>query len=240
MGIRNYHKEMEKIIEELAARGEKPRLLLHSCCAPCSTTCLERLAPYFQLVIYYYNPNIDREEEFMRRAREQQALLAQMALYDETEFIIGQYEKEVFYKACRGLEKEPEGGARCEVCFRLRLTEAANMALAQDCPYLTTTLTLSPLKNAALLNAIGEEVAGERGLRWLPTDFKKKNGYLRSLELSKAFDLYRQDYCGCIFSKTEREKQKAESREGKEPESFVNCTISKGEEGLQPLHKDVQ
>lgn len=201
---RNYQLDMEKV---LAGLTKRPRLLLHVCCAPCSTAVLERLAPYFDITAYYDNPNIDTGEEYERRKREEERF-AEAAGFARVE--AAPYEPEAFYLAARGLEKEKEGGARCEKCFILRLSRAARYAAQNGYDFFTTSLTISPLKNAALLNRIGEEAGQKHGVRFLPSDFKKKNGYRRSVELSKQFGLYRQDYCGCVYSKMERERQKKE------------------------------
>lgn len=207
MNQRNFQKELDKILENMVKNGQEgSRLLLHSCCAPCSSYCLEYLSKYFEITVFYYNPNITLEPEYRHRVEEQKRLIA---AYNEEgvrfpiSVIEGDYEPAVFLEAVKGLEKEPEGGARCEKCFRLRLQKTAELAKKEGVDYFTTTLTISPLKNAPLLNAIGEEMAKEVGVSWLPTDFKKKNGYKRSVELSAQYDLYRQDYCGCAFSKAE-------------------------------------
>ena len=207
MNQRNFQKELDKILENMVKNGQEgTRLLLHSCCAPCSSYCLEYLSKYFEITVFYYNPNITLEPEYRHRVEEQKRLIA--ALNEEgvsypISVIEGDYEPALFLEAVKGLEREPEGGARCEKCFRLRLSKTAELAKELGTDYFTTTLTISPLKNAPLLNAIGEEMAGEVGIKWLPTDFKKKNGYKRSVELSAQYGLYRQDYCGCAFSKAE-------------------------------------
>ena len=188
---------MEKIISEHKNSEIKPTLLMHSCCAPCSSACLERVKDFFDITVYYYNPNIDSAEEFFKRANEQKRLCAAL----NVKAIVEPYIAEEFFGVTKGLEKEPEGGARCEKCFYLRLKKTAETAKAQGFNYFTTTLTLSPLKNAALLNETGERVSVETGVSWLPSDFKKRGGYQRSIELSKEYGLYRQNYCGCIFSK---------------------------------------
>ncbi len=200
MNNRNYQRELDRLLAELPDK-EPPRLFLHSCCAPCSSYVLEYLAQYFRITVFYYNPNIAPEEEYRMRAAEQQRLIRSMPLPNPVDFLEGEFRPEVFYSAVRGLEKEPEGGERCRVCFRLRLLETARMAEEAGSDYFATTLTISPLKNARLINEIGEELAGERRVKWLPSDFKKKNGFLRSGELSRAYGLYRQDYCGCAFSR---------------------------------------
>lgn len=201
---RNYQKELERIIASIP-EGNVPTLLLHSCCAPCSSYVLEYLSDYFAVTVLYYNPNIYPEEEFRHRADEQKRLIETLPSKHPISFIEGRFDSREFYDAVRGLEHIPEGGERCHACFRLRLEETARIAAENEFDYFTTTLTISPLKNAAALNKIGEETASHFGIAWLPSDFKKKNGYKRSVELSSEYGLYRQDYCGCVFSKKERE-----------------------------------
>lgn len=206
MNPRNYQKELEKIIEELKEQRRVPRLLLHSCCAPCSSYVLEYLSNYFEITVYYYNPNIYPPSEYQKRVEEQQRLIDSMNLVHPVFMEAGAYEPDEFYRTIQGYEKEPEGGERCFRCYELRLQEAAKVALAGRFDYFTTTLSISPLKNAAKLNEIGEKLAKEYRVSYLPSDFKKKNGYKRSVELSAEYGLYRQDYCGCVYSKREREK----------------------------------
>ena len=201
----NYQKKMEAVIAGEQARGRVTSLLLHSCCAPCSSYCLESLSEYFHITVFYYNPNIYPKEEYGKRVEEQQRLIAQLPVKYPVRFLAGDYEKERFYEAVRGLEGEREGGERCVRCFALRLREAAKTAAKLGMDYMTTTLSISPLKNAETLNEIGERAAQEYGVRYLNSDFKKKNGYKRSVELSAEYGLYRQDYCGCVFSMRERE-----------------------------------
>ena len=203
-GNARYQKELDGILQELEKTRETPRLLLHSCCAPCSSYVLEYLSPYFEIVDFFYNPNIGPEEEYRYRAEELRRLIGRMPLQNPVTFVEGRYDPERFYAETAGLEQEPEGGERCRKCFRLRLSEAAEEALRRDCAYFTTTLTISPLKNAGVLNEIGKEIAEKTGVAFLPSDFKKRNGFKRSTELSKEYDLYRQSYCGCVFSKQER------------------------------------
>lgn len=193
----NYDKETDKIIAEFQNADKTPTLLMHACCAPCSSACIMRTNEFFDITVYYYNPNIDSEEEFIRRAKEQERLCAEL----NVKSVIEKYNADEFYDVVKGFESEPEGGARCEKCFYLRLKKTAEKAKAQGFKFFTTTLTLSPLKNAALLNEIGSSVAKETGVKFLPSDFKKKGGYQKSIELSKQYSLYRQNYCGCIFSK---------------------------------------
>ena len=203
----NYQKELDKVIEVLQRQGRVPRLLLHSCCAPCSSYVLEYLSRYFEITVFYYNPNIYPPEEFGKRVEEQKRLIAQLSAEHPISFLDGPYEPERFYEMARGLEQLPEGGARCFKCYRLRLTETAEMARAGKYDYFTTTLSISPLKNAEKLNEIGGQLAKDYGVDYLYSDFKKRNGYKRSTELSREYGLYRQDYCGCVFSMRERRAQ---------------------------------
>ena len=203
----NYQKELDKVIEVLQRQGRVPRLLLHSCCAPCSSYVLEYLSLYFEITVFYYNPNIYPPEEFGKRVEEQKRLIAQLPAEHPISFLDGPYEPERFYEMAKGLEQVPEGGARCFKCYRLRLTETAEMARAGKYDYFTTTLSISPLKNAEKLNEIGGQLAKDYGVDYLYSDFKKRNGYKRSTELSREYGLYRQDYCGCVFSMRERRAQ---------------------------------
>lgn len=211
---RNFQKELEKIIEENKKNGVVPSLLLHSCCAPCSSYCLEYLSQYFKITVLYYNPNLFPAGEYERRVSEQKKLVSALPTKYPVTLVEMKGEPEEFYSAVKGLEHIREGGERCFACFRLRLERAARYAKENGFDFFTTTLTISPLKNAQKLNEIGEAVGEKFGVRHLPSDFKKKNGYKRSVELSKVYGLYRQDYCGCVFSKREREeaeKAKGES-----------------------------
>lgn len=201
MNKRNYQRELDQIIEKIRKEEEAPTLLLHSCCAPCSSYVLEYLAEYFQITVFYYNPNIYPDEEYEKRVKEQQRFIKSLPVRYPVAFIEGEFEKDKFYEAVKGLEKEKEGGERCFVCYRLRLEKTAELAAKLNMDYFTSTLTISPLKNAEKLNEIGEQLAGQYDAAWLPSDFKKKNGYKRSTELSREYGLYRQDYCGCVFSR---------------------------------------
>ena len=202
----NYQKELDKIIMQIRSEDYRPSLLLHSCCAPCSSYVLEYLTKYFDMTIYYYNPNISPKEEYEKRIKEQKELIRAMPLGSEVTFVAGEYQPTKYYELVSGYEEEPEGGKRCFLCYELRLQEAAKLAKEKGYDYFTTTLSISPHKNAAKLNEIGERLAQQYGVKYLPSDFKKKNGYKRSIELSQAYHLYRQDYCGCIYSKIERHK----------------------------------
>ena len=207
MQKQNCQKELERVLEQLKEQRRVPKLLLHSCCAPCSSYVLEYLSPWFEIDDYFYNPNISPEEEYRFRADELARLISEMPLQNPVHFVEGKYDPERFYEMAVGLEQVPEGGERCLKCFALRLGEAAQEAKKRGCDFFATTLTISPLKNAENINRIGQEIAEEYGVAWLPSDFKKRNGYKRSLELSKEYDLYRQNYCGCVFSRRDREKQ---------------------------------
>ena len=198
---RNYQKELDMLTAELTETGRRPSLLLHSCCGPCSSYVMEYLSGYFDLTVFYYNPNIEPEEEYRFRLEEQQRLVNEMSGISVSEVIAGDYDPENYHKAVAGLENEPEGGKRCLECFRMRLEKTARLAAEKGFDYFTTTLTVSPYKNAPVLNAVGEEAAAKYGVPFLNSDFKKRNGYKRSIELSKEYDLYRQDYCGCVYSK---------------------------------------
>lgn len=226
--VRNYQRELDQIIEKIGAEEKgAPTLFLHSCCAPCSSYVLEYLRKYFRITVFYYNPNITEDAEYRKRVAEQKRLIAAYneAVSDAPEsrgadlqkektgaagggsrgyrirIIEGDYEPGRFFEIAEGLEDCPEGGERCFACYALRLSETAKRARAEKFDYFTTTLSISPLKNAAKLNEIGEKLAEEYGVAWLPSDFKKRDGYKRSIELSKEYDLYRQDYCGCVYSR---------------------------------------
>lgn len=210
---RNYAKELEQLIQKLQQEGKVPRLLLHACCAPCSSAVLEYLSQYFAITLLYYNPNIVPLEEYQKREAELRRLVSQMKFTHPVALLPCQYDGQAFVQAAQGLEGEPEGGKRCEACFRLRLRYAAQEAARLRFDYYTTTLSISPMKNAPLLNQLGEEIGREFGVAHLPSDFKKKDGYKRSVQLSKEYDLYRQDYCGCAFSKAQRQREKEEREE---------------------------
>ena len=197
----NYQKELDRIIDGLERQGEPPRLLLHVCCAPCSSYCLEYLSEYFDITVYYYNPNISKNEEYLKRLAEEERYISVKEFKYPVKLTESNYDPQEFFDAVRGLEKEPEGGLRCRECFKLRLEASAKKARELGFEWFTTTLTISPLKNAALLNEIGAEMGEKYGVKWLPSDFKKKEGYKRSIELSREYGLYRQDYCGCVFSR---------------------------------------
>ena len=199
---RNYDLEMQQVLKTLAG---KPRLLLHSCCGPCSSAVLEKLTPHFQVTVYFFNPCIHPAAEYEKRLREQKRLIEEAKL--PVGLLEAPYQPERYFEQVQGLESAPEGGERCLVCFRQRLDATAQAAKAHGYDFFTTTLTVSPHKNAENLNRIGQEVSIEVGVPFLPADFKKRNGYLRSLQLSAEYALYRQDYCGCVFSKREQENE---------------------------------
>lgn len=227
--VRNYAKELDKIIDGLkTSPAGRKSLLLHSCCAPCSSYVMEYLREFFDLTVFYYNPNITEEREYRKRVEEQKRLIAEYnrqvaeGCFDrmhstesagKIKIIEGDYEPDCFYELTKGLETCQEGGERCFRCYRLRLEKTAGLAAEGRYDFFTTTLTISPLKNARKLNEIGEELAHEYGMAFLPSDFKKKDGYKRSVELSGLFGLYRQDYCGCVYSK-KRIKEAGSSAEG--------------------------
>ncbi len=205
--MENYQKQLDRMIQDL--NGSTPSLLLHSCCAPCSSYCIEYLSAYFKITILYYNPNIAPEEEFIKRAAEQKRLVSEMQLKNPVSVVIDDYNADEFYFAVKGMEHLREGGERCFVCYRLRLERAAQYAAAHGFDYFCSTLSISPLKNAAKLNEIGETLSEIYPVKHLPSDFKKKNGYKRSIELSHEHGLYRQNYCGCVFSKREAAEREA-------------------------------
>lgn len=204
---RNYSKELENIIR--VSSGNNPKLLIHSCCAPCSSYVLEYLSQHFDITLLYYNPNISPKSEFEYRVSELKRLVSEMPLDKEINIEIPEYNDREFYDEVKGMEDIPEGGERCFKCYEIRLRKAIEYAKENGFEYFTTTLSISPYKNAEKLNEIGERLAEEYGgVKWLPSDFKKKNGYKRSIELSRKYNLYRQDYCGCVYSKAERERNK--------------------------------
>ena len=205
----NYQIEMERELRAIHECGHRPLLALHSCCAPCSSAVLERLNAHFRIALYYYNPNISPESEFRHRVEEQKRLVRQMPLSEDLTVTEGLYEPERFYALVRGHEEDPEGGERCGVCFEMRLRSTAEFARSIGADYFTTTLSISPLKDAQRLNAIGGALAEEFGVKYLDSDFKKKDGYRRSCALSEEYGLYRQDFCGCAFSRMERDRRKA-------------------------------
>ena len=208
----NYDLAMENQLQEIKKSENKPRLLLHSCCAPCSSAISEFLQEYFEITVYFFNPNITFEEEYLKRLEEQKEYHKKRGY--KINVVEGEYNPEIdFFQKVKGLENEREGGKRCHQCYNLRLEETAKKAQELGYDYFTTVLSISPMKNAQWINEIGEELGKKYGIKFLNGDFKKKSRYLRSIEISKEYELYRQDYCGCIFSKVEREKIEKEKKE---------------------------
>lgn len=205
----NYQRILDKELVHIAADGRRPRLLLHVCCAPCSSYVLEYLCRYFDITACFYNPNIAPKSEYDYRAQELVRLTNQMPLSAPVACRIEDYGPSAFIAIAKGLENEPEGGERCTACYRLRLTETAKIAATEGYDYFTTTLSISPLKDAVRLNTIGAELSQKYSVPYLFSDFKKREGYKRSIQLSAEYNLYRQDYCGCVFSKAESERRKA-------------------------------
>lgn len=197
----NYQKELDKITDSL--NGDVPKLFLHSCCAPCSSYTLEYLNNYFDITVYYFNPNISPKAEFDKRYAEQKRLIEALPSKHPIKLVCGEYDYNDFLKIAKGYEDVPEGGERCFRCYRMRLESTAKLAKEQGFDYFCTTLSISPLKNSQKINEIGYEVAEKYGIKWLPSDFKKKEGYKRSIELSREYQLYRQNFCGCVFSQNE-------------------------------------
>ena len=206
---RNYQRELDRIILDLQERGAVPKLFLHSCCAPCSSYVLEYLSEYFMITDFFYNPNIFPEEEYRKRESELERLISRMHTVHPVRFMAGRYDPDRFFEAVRGMETVPEGGKRCRICYELRMRESARLAAEGGYDFFTTTLSISPLKNAVWINEIGEDLAKEYGVRHLPSDFKKRGGYQRSIELSGEYGLYRQNFCGCIFSVNSRDIHEA-------------------------------
>ncbi len=205
MNKRNYQKELDRILERHERNGEVPSLLMHSCCAPCSSYCLSYLARYMKITVYYYNPNITAREEYQKRVEEQKRLIRSLPVKYPVTFVEGPYEPELFFEMAKGYEQCPEGGERCFRCYELRLRQAVSYGADYGFDYVATTLSVSPHKNAEKLNEIGERVAAETGgITYLCSDFKKKGGYQQSIALSREYELYRQDFCGCVYSQRER------------------------------------
>ncbi len=196
----NYQLVLDKTLKELTLQQRRPKLLLHACCAPCSSYVLEYLTQYFEITVFFYNPNISPESEYQHRVSEIQRLIREMC--PSVHFLEGQYEPKRFYEMAKGLEHEPERGERCHKCYRLRMTESALAAKSGGFDYFTTTLSISPQKDSQVLNQIGKEISETTGVPYLYSDFKKHGGYLRSIELSAQYSLYRQNFCGCVFSRS--------------------------------------
>jgi predicted adenine nucleotide alpha hydrolase (AANH) superfamily ATPase len=196
----NYQIILDETLKEIIKSGKKPKLLLHVCCAPCSSYVLEYLNEYFNIIVFYYNPNISSVDEYNKRLEEEKRFVSEYPFKNSITVINGDYDNFEFEKEIKGLEEEKEGGARCFKCYRLRLSKSAEYAKENGFDYFTTTLTISPYKNSKVLNEIGHELSEKYGVKYLYSDFKKKNGYKRSIELSHEYNLYRQDYCGCKYS----------------------------------------
>ncbi len=205
---RNFQKELEQLLDKLAKEGRVPSLLLHSCCAPCSSYVIEYLSRYFNIVVFYYNPNISVDKEYKKRVEEQKRFINEFPALHKVRFIEGDYEPDLFFDKVKGHEDCAEGGERCFICYRMRLEKTARLAKQMNMDYFTTTLTISPLKNSFKLNEIGLELEKEYSVCYLLSDFKKREGYKRSIQLSGLYHLYRQDYCGCIFSYQQRQRQR--------------------------------
>ncbi len=203
----NYNLYLNRLIEQTKSKNERKKLLLHVCCAPCSSYVLEYLSDYFDITVFFYNPNIDEESEYRHRADEEKRFIKEMNFKNPVCYIEGEYNREDFYNLINGLENEKEGGARCVECFKLRLSESAKCAHKGGFDYFTTTLTISPLKNSTVLNELGKAIGEKYGVPYLCSDFKKNNGYKRSVELSREHSLYRQNYCGCSFSKKQAKEE---------------------------------
>jgi hypothetical protein len=197
----NYLIKYENIIESIKGKNITPNILLHSCCAPCSSHVIEQLSPYFNITILYYNPNISPKEEYEKRKEEQIRLINTMPTKNKINILDCDYDNNIYENQIKGLEQEPERGKRCTICFKLRLEKTATLAKENNYDYFGTTLTVSPYKNSKLINEIGSNLEKKYNIKWLYSDFKKKNGYKNSIELSKKYNLYRQNYCGCIYSR---------------------------------------
>ena len=199
----NYQNQLDRIIENISPE-KPPRLLLHSCCAPCSSYTLEYLSRYFDITVYYFNPNISPKQEFDKRFEEQKRLISQMPFKNSVTLVEGDYNYDDFLEIAKGLETVPEGGERCFRCYKMRLESTARLAKEQGFDYFCTTLSISPLKNSQKINELGFEIEEKYGVKWLPSDFKKREGYKRSIQLSREYSLYRQNFCGCVFSKNQQ------------------------------------
>ncbi|MBE5890527.1 MAG: epoxyqueuosine reductase QueH [Lachnospiraceae bacterium] len=208
----NYQSVMEQEIAMLQEQNRVPRLLLHSCCGPCSSFCIKSLSDYFYVTVYYYNPNIYPPEEYALRAKEQERFIKEFPTKYPVSFVEGRFDPQEFYQCVKGLENLPEGGERCFRCYQLRLEDTVKYAKENKFDYFTTTLSISPLKNAQKLNEIGGELANAYGVPYLFSDFKKKDGYKQSTLIAKEYDMYRQYYCGCIFSKKQRDEEIAKKQ----------------------------
>ena len=219
MNKENYHLKMQEMIKKYCSDNRVPKLLLHSCCAPCSSYCLELLSQYFEVTVFYYNPNIYPPEEYTMRVEEQERFVEEFPAKHKISFVEGSYDTDMFYAMTKGMEHLKEGSERCFACYELRLRESAAYAKDKGYDFFTTTLSISPLKNAQKLNEIGKNLEEEYGVSYLYSDFKKQNGYKRSTEISNEYDMYRQYYCGCVYSKKQRDDEiAAKELESKESE----------------------
>jgi len=207
MKKQNYHLKMQELMQEHCSEARVPKLLLHSCCAPCSSYCLELLSEYFAITVFYYNPNIYPPEEYYMRVEEQARFVQEFPARHSISFVEGSYDTARFYEMTKGMEQLKEGGERCFACYELRLRESCKYAKEHGFDFFTTTLSISPLKNAAKLNEMGGKLEQEYGMKYLYSDFKKQNGYKRSTEISNEYDMYRQYYCGCVYSKKQRDEE---------------------------------
>lgn len=213
----NYHQKMLELIKENCDENRVPKLLIHSCCAPCSSYCLELLSQYFEVTVFYYNPNIYPPEEYTMRVAEQDRFVKEFPAKNKISFVEANYDTDKFYAMAKGMEHVKEGGERCFACYELRLRETAEFAKANGFDFFTTTLSISPLKNAQKLNEIGSKLELEYDIKYLYSDFKKQNGYKRSTEISDEYEMYRQYYCGCVYSKKQRDDEiAAKEREREE------------------------
>lgn len=210
----NYNTKMEEEIAKLKEQNETPRLLLHSCCAPCSSHVIDVLSPFFHITILYYNPNIEPYEEYEKRKEEEIRFINEFPHKNDITMLDCDYDNEKYHATIKGLEQEKEGGARCSKCYFLRMEKTAKIAKENNFDYFATTLTVSPLKNSQKLNEIGEILSEKYQINYLYSDFKKKEGYKHSIALAKEYNLYRQDYCGCIYSKEQRKKEKERKEKG--------------------------
>ena len=199
--IRNYSRELDALIEKNKKDNIVPKLMLHACCACCLSYVLEYLSEHFEIYVLYYNPNITERNEYEYRKSEVERLILEMPLKRKVTVVDCEYDPNMYLQNIAGMENEPERGSRCSVCFEMRLKKTAEIAQQYGCDYFATTLTISPLKNSSIINSIGEQLESDFSVSYLGSDFKKKNGYKRSIELSKQYNLYRQNYCGCVFSK---------------------------------------
>lgn len=202
---RNFHRELEQLITEVCRDGRRPVVMLHSCCGPCSSYVLEYLTQYFDILLYFFNPNIHPNAEYQKRLEAQKLVLSSMNFGDKVKLIEGEYNTDDFFKAVKGLENEPEGGKRCEKCIDMRIQKTAEIAKEYRTDFFATTLTVSPHKNAVYINKTGKETEKDCTVKYLISDFKKKNGYKRSIELCHEHGIYRQNYCGCVYSMWEDE-----------------------------------